>query len=256
MFKAIWAARWYVLLGLFTFLLILIATTPLHFVWRFAEPAVGRLPVKIEQLGGTLWNGQLRLQVPTLRSAGVIEGQWQLSPLSLFSASPQVHLSLSGDGIRFDGDARLSADQTLTLTNTSAYLDADVLEPLLKRNRTGIKGNFELNAVSGWFNLADRGFGDVAGQLLYSGGDVSFLVDRKTVNATMPMVAGSIEMVGDKAQVNIATMEGTQLIQAYAQQDGWGGVSIRRRFLDVLGQQWPAKADEDTVIFEVSHKIL
>jgi len=245
-----------VLLGLFTFLIVLAATTPLHFIWRFAEPALGRLPVKVEQVSGTLWNGQLRMQIPALRSAGSLDGKWQSSPLSLLTGSASAHIEAEGEGVRFESDIQAGLRQQVALTNTSAYLDADILAPLLKRNRVGVKGTFELNAVSGWVNLSDRSFGELAGQLVYSGGDVSFLVDRKTVNATMPMVAGNLQMEGDKGVVNIATMDGQPLMQAYAQQDGWGGVAIRRRFLDILGQKWPAQSDEETVIFEVSHKIL
>ena len=70
------------------------------------------------------------------------------------------------------------------------------------------------------------------------------------------MVLGNIAMEGNKAVITATTTDNKELLQAYMQPDGWGGVAVRRRFIDALGQEWPNKAEEDTVIFEVSHKIL
>jgi general secretion pathway protein N len=53
------------------------------------------------------------------------------------------------------------------------------------------------------------------------------------------------------------TADGDPLGQMYIQPDGWGGVSVLRRAVDIAGQEWPDKqADADTVIFEVSQKFL
>lgn len=256
MFKAIWAARWYVLLGFFTFLIVLVINIPLHFVWRYAEPALGRLPVKVEQVSGSLWNGHVRLQIPQLRALGSIDSDWQLSPWPLLAGKADLHLQISGDGLRAESDAQLSAGGLLQLSATSGYLESAAIAPLLKANRVEIGGNFEASAVTAQLDLNKRILSGVGGQLVYSGGNVSFLVDRKPVNATMPMLIGQLGMDADKAVVNVGTTEGQQLIQGYMQPDGWGGVAIRRRFLDVLGQKWPAQSTEETVIFEVSHKVL
>lgn len=256
MFKAIWAARWYVLLGFFTFLIVLILNTPLHFAWRFAEPALGRMPVKVEQVSGTLWNGHLGFTIPSLRGAGRFDGDWQLSPWQLFTGKAVLNLKVQGDGARAQADVQLSADGQLLLENTSAYVESSLIAPLLKANKVGVAGTFELSRVALTADLNRRALANIAGQLVYSGGNVSFLVDRKPVNAVMPMLIGQLGMESEKAVMNVATTEGLALIQAYLQNDGWGGLAIRRRMLDVLGQKWPAQSTEDTVIFEVSQKVL
>ena len=55
MLQSIWAARWYLLLGILTFLIVLVVNTPLHFIWQYAEPALGRMPIRIQSPTGTLW---------------------------------------------------------------------------------------------------------------------------------------------------------------------------------------------------------
>jgi len=256
MFRLIWAARWYMLLGLLTFLIVLAVNTPLHFVWGFVEPQIRGLPVNIRNVSGTLWQGNARVSVPQLRSLGEMDAQWQLSPLSLLTGTADVALHLKGTGIRLTAVSQVGMNKQIEIERADGFLDSSVIQPLLKPNRIDLAGNFELAQITGSMNLADHSFEGLSGRLVYSGGRVTVPVNNKPVQATMPMVLGTISMDGDKAVINATTTEGGQLLQAYMQPDGWGGVAVRRLFLDVLGQQWPNKAEEDTVIFEVSHKIL
>ena len=256
MFKAIWAARWYLLLGLLTFIFVLAINTPLHFVWGFVEPKVQRLPVKIGHISGTLWDGNVTLTVPQMRALGELDAHWTLSPLSLLTGTAAVNLDISGQGLRLNADAELGMGQQVVINDASGYLESAVIAHLLKPNRISVAGNFELGQLHGEMNLAERSFAGFAGRIVFSGGAVSVPVDNKAVEANMPMVIGDIGMDGDKVVIRANTTEGQQLLQAYMQPDGWGGVAVRRRFIDALGQTWPNKADEDTVIFEVSHKIL
>ena len=256
MLKAIWAARWYLLLGFFTFVIVLTINTPLHFVWRFIEPQAAHLPVRIEQPAGTIWNGRLQLRIPQLNSLGSLETQWQLSPLGLFAGRADLNLRIRGDGVRLRTTASLGSDQVLEIQDAEGFLEAAAVAPLLQRNRVTLGGNFELSQLVAALDLGNRAVTGVSGRLVYSGGEVGFPVNNKPVSATMPMLIGDLSMSDGRAVINVNTMEGQSLIQGYLQPDGWGGVTVRRRLLDVLGQQWPAQATEDTVIFEVSHKVL
>ena len=80
MLRAVWSAKWYILLGLLAFTLLVVATTPIHFLWKYAEPYARDLPVRIQNPTGTLWQGRADVGVP---QAGTIAADWELSPLSL-----------------------------------------------------------------------------------------------------------------------------------------------------------------------------
>ena len=56
--------------------------------------------------------------------------------------------------------------------------------------------------------------------------------------------------------MSITNTEGQDIGNGYVQPDGWAGIGIRRRFLDILGLQWPAEVDAEKVIFEASQKLL
>ena len=71
------------------------------------------------------------------------------------------------------------------------------------------------------------------------------------------MLIADVVTEGDRFLVPVKTEEGQPLGELFLQNDGWGGVSVLKRALDVVGQPWPDKqATADTVVFEVSQKIL
>ena len=253
MFTAIWTARWYLLLGLFVFMISLAVTTPLHFIWRFAEPHAANLPVKITETSGTVFDGLIRIQNPQL---GSLDVNWILSLRKLLLANADLDLDVSAVGLQLNSHLNVGLDRMLQVTNTTGLLSADHLQPLLRQGRASLEGDFEITGLTAQLDVEARQIHQLDGQLTFSGGDVGFPVDGKPVQATLPLLVGLLKRESDKSVLNIETQGGLPVGQAFVQDDGWGGVAIRRRFLDILGQKWPAEATEETVIFEVSRKIL
>jgi general secretion pathway protein N len=259
MLRAVWSAKWYILLGLLAFILIVVATTPIHFLWKYAEPPARSLPVRIENPAGTVWQGRVNLGIP---QAGIVATEWQLSPWSLMTGAADLELKASGDNVRFEGQAHASGlfsglpDQ-LQLTDVSGYVDSAALMPLLMQARATLEGDFELSRLNANIDIANRKVSDATGQLVYSGGQLRARVERQSVDTELPMLVANLMMEGDKLVVPVATAEGDPLGQLFMQPDGWGGMTVLRRAVDIAGQSWPDKqAEPDTVIFEVSQKFL
>ncbi|ASP37395.1 hypothetical protein CHH28_01280 [Bacterioplanes sanyensis] len=253
MLHALWTARWYWILGLFTFLIVATLQTPLHFVWPYLKPQLGPMPVQVNSVTGTLWDGQLQL---TDRTLGSVNGAWQLQPLALLTGQLASAVQLDAGNARMQGQLQMGSDQQLQLQEVTAFMDASLLQPLLRRGRASLDGEFELSGFSAQLDLTQPRLLDASGRLVFSGGAVSFPVDGKPINAELPMLIGQLQRDNDNITMALTTTDGDALGQLYLQPDGWGGTRIRRRLLDVLGQQWPAQAEADTVIFEVSEKIL
>ena len=91
---------------------------------------------------------------------------------------------------------------------------------------------------------------------MFTGGDVSFPLDGKKVRAKLPILVGAIKTPADNVELTISNTDGEKVGDGYVQPDGWAGLKIRRRFLDILGLQWPANVGADVVIFEASQKLL
>lgn len=255
MLKRCWQVRWYILLGLITFIITMVLTAPLHFIWRYIEPQLQGLPVQISQVRGSIWQGRMQVQVPQLTVLGGIEGRWQLEFLPLFMGKAKLKLNLDGKDVRLLLPVILDS-KTLTIEQGEGFLQIDALNPLLQQQRSSAEGTVDLQQFSTQVHWRDQRIQSLSGRLAYSGGGISLLVDNKPVSAEMPALIGLLAMTEERAVVDISTIENESLLQGYLQPDGWAGLSLKRRFLDVIGQEWPAKAEADTVIFEVSQKVM
>ena len=259
MLRAVWSAKWYILLGLLAFILIVVATTPIHFLWKYAEPYARDLPVRIQNPTGTLWQGRADVGVP---QAGTIAADWELSPLSLLLGNADLAINAEGENIRLSGAAQATGlyagmPERVIIEDLNGYLDSSALAPLLMQARANLDGSFELSRLNADISIADQGINDISGQLVYSGGELRALVERQSIDTELPMLVANIVMDGPKVTVPVATADGEPLGQLFLQEDGWGGMTVLRRAVDIAGQSWPDKqADADTVIFEVSQKFL
>ncbi len=259
MLRAVWSAKWYILLGLLAFILIVVATTPIHFLWKYAEPYARDLSVRIQNPTGTLWQGRADVGVP---QAGTIAADWELSPLSLLLGNADLAINAEGENIRLTGAAQATGlyaglPERVIIEDLNGYLDSSALAPLLMQARANLDGSFELSRLNADISIADQGINDISGQLVYSGGQLRARVERQSIDTELPMLVANIVMDGPKVTVPVATADGEPLGQLFLQEDGWGDMTVLRRAVDIAGQSWPDKqADADTVIFEVSQKFL
>lgn len=255
MLKTIWGARWLLLLGLLTFLITLLITMPLHFVWRYLEPQLQGLPVQVTQVRGSIWQGNARLLVPQLSELGAIQGHWQVQPWSLFRAKLQVQLDLETSDLRLQLPLTLAPNQ-IAIDAGHGYLDLVALKPILARERGSAEGAVELQRLQAKVALDPVLIETMAGQLTYTGGAVSILIDNKPVNSSMPPLLGQLTNADGQTKLQASTIEGLSLFDAFIKDDGWAGIIIKRNFIDALGQTWPMQAEPDDVVFEVSRKVL
>ena len=250
--KAIWSAKWYLFVGFISYLVFLTLTAPLEYVWPKVQPHLGALPVKIDQVQGTLWQGQARVGLPNL---GKVTGQWDIQLTALFSGQILAAVNIKGDELKFNGLVSGSFEQ-LQIDQGEAFLSSRYLQPVLRQGRSSLTGDFELSQFSGTFLLKDQQILAAAGRLLFSGGDVSFPLDGKNVSAKLPILVGTIQKPDNNVELIITNTDGEDIGNGYIQPDGWAGIGIRRRFLDILGLYWPAKVAAEKIIFEASQKLL
>lgn len=259
MLRAVWTAKWYLILGMLAFTFVLVVTTPIHFVWRYVEPMLGNMPVQLQQPVGTLWNGSLVINSP---HTGPVQMKWTLSALPLVFGQVQLVLSADAENLRLEGMGQVNGifsgkPDNVTLTDVSGFLDAEILKAFLMQQRTVLEGQFELSRLNADVSIKQSQVLNASGQLTYSGGELKARVQNQSIATELPMLVATIQMDGDKVVVPVVTADGDPVGQMYIQPDGWGGVSVLRRAVDIAGQSWPDKqAEADTVIFEVSQKFL
>ena len=186
---------------------------------------------------------------------GPVAADWQIAAGSLLTGALDLDVNVIGNGLKVKGHANITQQQ-VQLSDADVFLSTSHLAPILRQGRARLAGDFEVNKLNAAFNIQDKQILNAEGRLIFTGGDVSFPVDGKPVNATLPMLVGKLSKPADNVELSLTTTEGAAIGSGYLQPDGWGGVAIKRRFLDILGQKWPKDVDEETVIFEVSQKLL
>lgn len=252
-----WANRRYIILGVLVFLFALLVQTPLQFIWPTVKPYTRNLPVSFSQVQGTIWSGQTTIQTP-MAEFNNIKASWHISAWSLLKLQLDLDLKLQGQGLLVTGNAQLSSSKRVSVSELNGYLDTAPLQSMLGRMQVQLEGDFNLTKTSADIEINENQFliHSLSGQLVYSGGRVGFPIDGNPIQSQLPMLLGKLSKEGkNKATLDLTTTQGLPIGKGYAQNDGWAGLAIRRRFLDILNQPWPAKADADTVIFEVSQKL-
>lgn len=255
MLKTLWSARWYLLLGALTFSITLAVTVPLHFVWRYLEPQLQGLPVQVNQVRGSVWQGKMQLNVLQLPELGTIQGSWQIQPWGLLLGKLQLQLELETSDLRIALPLALKQQQ-LQVDAGTGYLDFAPLKPIFAREQGSAEGAVELQNLTTTISFNPIKIEQLDGHLTYTGGDVAILIDNKTVRSSMPPLVGQLSKTTRQAQLNTTTTEGISLFDAFIKDDGWAGIIIKRNFIDTLGQTWPMQAEPDDVVFEVSRKVL
>lgn len=250
--KAIWSAKGYILIGIISYVLFVLLTAPLNFIWPKIQPKLGPLPVQVISIDGTLWQGQTQLQVPQV---GIISAEWDIEASDLLSGRLTANVFAKGEELKFKGLVSTNGDQ-VEITDSEAFMSTRYLKPVLRQGRSSLKGSFELTGFNSVISVADKQIKAAEGRIVYSGGDVSFPIDGRKISAELPILIGQISKPGDNVDLEITDTEGNSIGSGYVQPDGWSGILIRRRLLDLLGQKWPADVSEEAVIFEVSQKIL
>lgn len=250
--KAIWSAKGYILLGFISYAIFVVLTAPLEFVWPKIEPKLGRLPVQVEAVTGTIWQGQAQVKSAQI---GSVSASWDIQVSELLSGNLTALIDVKGNDLKLDGKVSTDGDQ-VEVSGISAFMSSQYLKPLLKQGRAALEGNFELTDFNSVVTLSDKQIHNAGGRIVFSGGDISFPIDGRKIDAQLPILVGNITKPSDNVDLAITDTEGNSIGSGYVQPDGWSGLKIRRRLLDLLGQKWPQDVSEDTVIFEVSQKLL
>lgn len=251
-----WANRGYILIATFVFVVALIVQTPLQLVWPNIQPKLQGLPVSLSQIKGTLWRGEAHVQTAIVGFQDV-QANWSIAPWSLLTLTLNMDLALNAKGLNLRANIQAADTQKIKISQLNAFLDSAPLKPMLAPNQVELAGDFNLNQVNAEIEMQNQQviIHQLDGQMVYSGGRVAFPVDGNPIQAELPMLVGALSKEANKAVLQLNTTEQQPVGQGYVQPDGWAGIAIKRRFLDILNQPWPAKADADTVIFEVSQKI-
>ena len=239
-----------IIVSTLAYFVFLLAMLPLNLVYKWANPT---LPVQVVSVSGTFWNGEV---VAKHKLTGQVRVNWTLSALPLLWGSAQADLKIDSAGAQASAVVKASAlTGEVDAKDVNVYVAAELINQALRANRVSMQGDVELSNASLVLNVFDRQAQSAQGNLVWVGGNVSYPKGRKTKNANLPMLVAKLAADNGELKADVTTADGLAVAKAYAKPDGWGGVSVMRRMIDLVGEPWPNKASPDSTIFDVSERL-
>ena len=240
-----------IIICVLAYFVFLMAMFPLNVIYKMADPK--GLPVDVLAVSGTLWDGEVILKH---NLTGQVTAHWTLPATSLLIGELAPNIDVKGQALEAELEASLNLlTWDLEVANGKGYLESSLINHVIKGNRAQIQGNFELSNLGLSVNLKDKTASDAKGRLVWSGGEVKYPKGRKQKTASMPMLVADLGINQGEVQTTVNTTEGQAVASVNVKQDGWAGVAIKKRMIDLVGEPWPNKASADTTVFEVSEKI-
>lgn len=242
----------FLLVGVISYTSFLIATLPASLVWKYVSP---QLPLKSLQLdvkgvSGTAWKGQL-----LIHSRG-IEGLlgWDILFSGLLTWAIPVDLELKSNVGLLTTKVRLLSNG-IELDDTKGDLNLSSLNPLLKKQRVTLNGEFKIDRLTmGYF---DGALTAAEGLFSWTGGRVEYPAGREIHGNEFPPFTGEL---GQKANVTSLTIKDAKSsinsIEADMEHTGIATLKVKRRLLDLANEPWPKNSSESDVVFKVRRKIL
>ncbi len=235
--------------SILAYVVFLLAMLPLNIVYQAVNP---KLPIQVVAVTGTLWNGGVVIKHSY---TGQLDVQWHLNPASLLMGTLNTDLKIEGTLINAQTNLVMSLSGDISFNDANAYINSQILKKPLQQQRVKVQGDIELSNLNLVYNLSDKKTAQASGRLIWMGGDVQYAKGRKTKNATLPMLVTDLSSKNGELLASVNTTEGLSVATANLKTDGWAGIAIQKRMIDLLGEPWSAKASADSVVFEVSEKV-
>ena len=251
MLKRLNAAKWYLLVGLITYIVFLVANFPVSIAVNGLQKIVPQLPVSISKATGTLWNAEATISQAIV---GPTHVQWSLQASSLLTGVAVLNLYAKNAKAEITTTLALS-NQQMVLNNTKGTIYPPLINLFIRDQHASMQGDISIDQLDLVINRSPLSAGESRGQIVWQGGDVKYKSGNKHKTTTLPMIIGKISDDSGQLTMKFHEEDGTQVASAFIKPDGWAGAKIKRRLVDLIGEKVPGNSSPDTNIFELSEKI-
>lgn len=181
------------------------------------------------------------------------EVSWQLRAGGLLRGRLEVDLSLRGTGYQAVGQARLSPDRQ-SLTGIEGQLSEPALRALLDPYDISPSGDFTF--TEGHLTAQRNALSAVHGDGHWSGGFVRYFLADQGWTVAFPPLDARLRLLDGQPLLVVLDPAGDELLDVRLDLDGWAHLRIRYRFVAMAGFPWPEGPEPDTILFELSERVL
>jgi len=178
---------------------------------------------------------------------------WQLRAGGLLRGRLEVDLTLDGAGYEALGQAHLGLGRQ-HLTGIEGQLTEPALRALLAPYDIYPSGDFTV--TEGHLTAQRNALTAVHGDGHWSGGFVRYFLAGQGWTVAFPPLDARLRLIDGQPLLVVLDPAGNELLDVRLDLDGWAHLRIRYRFVAMAGFPWPDGPEADTILFELSERVL
>lgn len=231
-----------ILLGLVSCLFFAVVLMPASLLWRWAGSAVAGLPVTVERVGGTVWNGFLEA-----RTQGVVSGplqvKWDVQGWRLLLGEVALELAVEGPRYRLQGRSFWGL-WGKGIAAVQGDVQAALLEQVLGDLGVSMSGAIQVQDLA--VHFTGNRVGEATGQIAWSGGPVAVRSGASPRPVDFPGVKGVLSARDGDLIIAVSETRGNQPLGELSllPEQGLAGVKVLKRVLSLAGFEAPGEDDK------------
>lgn len=181
------------------------------------------------------------------------EVTWRLRPTGLLRGHLEVDFTLDGAGHEAVATARLAPGRQ-RLTGIEGRLTESGLSKLLAAYDIYPSGDVTL--TDGSLEAQGETLTAVHGDAHWSGGLVRYFLAGQGWTVALPPLDARLRLVDGQPLLVVLDPAGDELLDVRLDLQGWAHLRVRYRFIAMVGFPWPESPAPDTILIELSERVL
>ncbi len=244
----------YIFLGVLSFLVFVFALFPANLAWKAVPEQTRRsLPIKVDQVGGTLWDGFAVFQSPGGPLRGQFAVQWEFHPLALLALQAAMTLKVQTAGFDLGGRFHVGVNG-YGVSDLSGKLDAALINGWLRSQGVTASGDLKLDNVE--LVVSGGQVDSASGRITWGGGPVKYSQGRNRQNLELPPILGTVSSDNNGGVLLnfVETRNKQPLADLSVNKDTVGGIKVYQRVLKIAGMGGSGKKDDD-ILFNLQQPL-
>lgn len=240
-----------ILIGLLAGLFFVIALLPASLAWR-AVGASLPLPIAVERVGGTVWDGFLTGRLADGPAPGPVVVRWNLKALRVLMGEVALELALEGGQYRLQGSGYWGL-WGKGVQGVAGDVQAAMLEQILSEFGVSAEGILKVEGVL--VKFSGNRVSAAEGLVSWSGGPVMVRSGASVENLDFPGIKGQLEEVEGKLLIRFTETRGNQPLGELSlmPEQNLAGIKVLRRVMVLAG--FESGGDEDRVLLNLQQPL-
>lgn len=223
-----------ILIGVLSCIIFAVALLPASLLWNSVSSSIGGLPLQVERVGGTVWNGYALANIRTPVVQGPVVLGWDLKALRLLLGELSLGIRVEGNAFQVEGSGHWGL-WGKGIKHLNGDVQASMLDQSLREFGIAADGVLKIDEVN--INLSGTTITTAEGLISWSGGAVTAPGRGSRNPIDFPAVHGQVREEEGNLYLTVTEAKGNQLLGELGilPEKGLGSLKVLQRVLTLAG---------------------